>query len=290
MPFAPSNGIEICYDTFGDPADPALLLVMGFTAQMTVWDEAFCRQLADRGRFVIRFDNRDIGLSTKLDDRPVDIAALMGMAFGGPAIDVPYGLEAFADDAFGLLDHLGIERAHIAGASMGGMIVQVMALRRPERVLTLTSIMSCPGQPESKPETQAALLSPPPTNRDEAIQRGVEMGRIIGSPRYFDATKAAANAAANYDRSTYVGGVARQLAAIVTAPDRTEALRSLTVPTLVIHGRADTLIMPSGGEAVAAAVPGANLLLMNDMGHDIPEPLWPLIVDAIVSHTTHAIG
>lgn len=290
MPLAPSNGIELFYDTFGDPADPPLLLVMGFTAQMTVWDEGFCRMLADRGRYVIRFDNRDVGLSTKLDDQPLDITALMGMMLGGPKVDVPYGLEAFADDAFGLLDHLGIERAHIVGASMGGMIVQVMALGRPERVLTLTSIMSCPGQPESKPETQAALLAPPPTNRDEAIKRGVDMGRVISSPRYFDADKAAANAAANFDRSNYPAGVPRQLAAIATAPDRTEALRGLRVPTLVIHGRADTLILPSGGEAVAAAVPGANLLLMNDMAHDLPEPLWPLTVDAIISHTTHAIG
>ena len=205
---------------------------------------------------------------------------------------MPYGLEAFAEDAFGLLDHLGIERAHIVGASMGGMIVQVMALHRPERVLTMTSIMSCPGQPESKPETQAALLAPAgrPTRDEPPMKRGVEMGRIISSPRYFDADKAARNAGANYDRSNYPEGVARQLAAIVTAPDRTEALRSLAVPTLVIHGRADTLILPSGGEATAAAIPGANLLLMNDMAHDMPEPLWPLTIGAILTHTTHAIG
>jgi pimeloyl-ACP methyl ester carboxylesterase len=290
MPTAPSNGIELTYDTFGNPSDPPLLLVMGFTAQMTAWDEAFCLALAGRGRYVIRFDNRDVGLSTKLDGQLPDMLALMTLAPGATPPPVPYTLSAFADDAFGLLDHLGIERAHVLGASMGGMIVQVMALEHPERVLTMTSVMSCPGQPESTPEAIAALITPPPPDREGAIARGVEVGRIISSPRYFDAAKAERNAAASYDRSFYPEGAMRQMAAIRAAPDRTEALRSLNVPTLVIHGRADPLILPSGGEATAAAIPGANLLLLNDMGHDVPEPLWPVIVDAVISHTTHAIG
>jgi pimeloyl-ACP methyl ester carboxylesterase len=293
---APSNGIEIEYETFGDPADPALLLVMGFTAQLTSWDEAFCRMLADRGRFVIRFDNRDVGLSTKFDGVEVDMVGLLGALAARdyskvPA--VPYTLSAFSDDAFGLLDHLGIERAHIAGASMGGMIVQTMAIEHPERVLTMTSIMSTTGNPDvgqAKPEATAALLAPPPADRAAYVEAAATNWRVFASPRYFDAAKAKERAAASYDRSFYPAGGARQLAAILASGDRTERLQALAVPTLVIHGRADTLITLSGGEATAAAVPGANLLVCNDMGHDLPEPLWPAVVDAIVSHTTHAIG
>ena len=290
MPIAPSNGIQLCYETFGDPADPPLLLVMGFTAQMTVWDEGFCRLLAERGRYVIRFDNRDCGLSTHLDGQMVDIVALMTLQPGDPLPAVPYTLSTFSDDAWGLLDHLGIERAHILGASMGGMIVQTMALEHPERVLTLTSVMSTTGQPESAPEAQAALLAPPPPDRAGAIARSVEVGRVICSPRYFDAAKAERQAAAGYDRAFYPEGAMRQLAAIRVAPDRADALRELRVPTLVIHGRADPLILLSGGERTAASIPGANLLVLSDMGHDVPEPLWPLFVDAVVSHTAHAIG
>ena len=290
MPHAPSNGIQLCYDTFGDPADPPLLLVMGFTAQMIAWDDAFCALLAARGRYVIRFDNRDCGLSTHLDGQLVDVLALMTRRPGDALPAVPYTLSAFSDDAFGLLDHLGIDRAHILGASMGGMIVQTMALEHPERVLTLTSVMSTTGAPESTPEAQAALLAPPPPDRAGAIARGVEVARIISSPRHFDAAKAERHAIASYDRAFYPEGSMRQLAAISVAHDRADALRELRVPTLVIHGRADPLILPSGGERTAAAVPGANLLMLNDMAHDLPEPLWPLLVDAVISHTTHAIG
>ena len=293
MDYAPSNGIKLCYDTFGDPADPALLLVMGFTAQMTAWDERFCGLLAGRGRFVIRFDNRDCGLSTHLDGQMIDIMALMGALDGGPAPEVPYTLSAFSDDAFGLLDHLGIERAHIVGASMGGMIVQAMAIEHPERVLTMTSIMSTTGEQEygqSTPEARTALLTPPPADRDAIAERAVTFGKLISSPRYFDADKAIKRSLDAYDRAFYPEGAMRQMGAIVAGGDRVEGLRALAVPTLVIHGRADTLIEPSGGERTAELVPGANLLLLHDMGHDLPEPLWPLIVDAITSHTTHAIG
>jgi pimeloyl-ACP methyl ester carboxylesterase len=293
---ASSNGIEIEYETFGDPADPALLLVMGFTAQLISWDEAFCRMLADRGRYVIRFDNRDCGLSTHLDGVSVDVGAIMA-ALASRDYDavppVPYTLSTFADDAFGLLDHLGIERAHIAGASMGGMIVQTMAIEHPERVLTMTSIMSTTGDPavgQAKPEAMGALLAPPPADRAAYLEQSVTGWRVFSSPRYFDADKTRARAAAGYDRAFYPEGSTRQLAAILASGDRTEKLTAVTVPTLVIHGRADALISLSGGERTAEVIPGANLLVCNDMGHDLPEPLWPVIVDAIVSHTTHAIG
>jgi pimeloyl-ACP methyl ester carboxylesterase len=288
------TGIELEYETFGSPADPLLLLVMGFTAQLIAWDEAFCRMLADRGLRVVRFDNRDCGLSTKLDGVAVDLPALMAAVAGQGAMPrPPYRLSDFSDDAFGLLDHLGIGSAHIAGASMGGMIVQTMAIEHPERVLTMTSIMSTTGEPDvgqARPEAMGALLTPPPTQRQAYIDLAATAWRVFASPRYFDEAKARERAAASYDRSFYPEGAMRQLAAIVGSGPRADGLRALRVPTLVIHGRADTLIAPSGGDRTAALVPGANLLMLNDMGHDLPEPLWPIVVDAIVSHTTHRVG
>jgi pimeloyl-ACP methyl ester carboxylesterase len=291
-----SDTIQIEYDTFGNPSDPALLLVMGFTAQMTLWDENFCRLLADGGRFVIRFDNRDVGLSTKLDGQDVDMNAVLGALFGDGSTEmppVPYTLSDFSNDAFGVLDALGIQKAHIVGASMGGMIVQTMAIEHPERVLTMTSIMSTTGEREygqAAPEAMAALLTPPPTERAAYVENSASVAKVFSSPRYFDADKTKVRAAASYDRMFYPEGATRQMAAIAASGDRTDGLRALKVPTLVIHGAADTLITPSGGLRTAELIPGANLLLLDDMGHDLPEQLWPLIVDVIVSHTRHAIG
>jgi len=294
MPRSAANGIEIEYDTFGTPNDPALLLVMGFTAQMTAWDEGFCRMLADGGRYVIRFDNRDVGLSTKLDGVEVDIGgAITSWISDSPCPPVPYTLSDMSDDGLALLDALGIEHAHMVGASMGGMIVQMTGIEHPERVLTLTSIMSNTGEldyGQPTPEAMEALLTPPPTERAEYIERSVRVAKLVGSPRYHDEAKIRARAAAAYDRSFYPEGAGRQLAAAVTSRDRAAGLKQLQLPTLVIHGRADSLIQLSGGERTAELVPGANLLVCNDMGHDLPEPLWPLITDAILSHTTHAIG
>jgi pimeloyl-ACP methyl ester carboxylesterase len=292
MPITPANGIDICYDTFGDPADPPLLLVMGFTAQMTAWHPGFCQRLADGGRYVIRFDNRDVGLSTHFDGVAVDIAAVLGAVAGhGPMPEVPYTLTDMGADAFGLLSALGIERAHIAGASMGGMIVQQMAIDHPERVLSMTSIMSTTGEPEffqAKPEATAALMGVPPTDREAFIPFAVERARIIQSPVHFDAERAAQLAGESFDRAFYPDGSARQLAAIRASADRSAGLRALRVPTLVIHGRADPLVLPIGGERTAELIAGANLLMLHDMAHDLPEPLWPVICDAILSHTAHA--
>jgi pimeloyl-ACP methyl ester carboxylesterase len=285
--------VDIEYETIGSADDPALLLVMGFTAQLTAWDDGFCQQLADAGRYVIRFDNRDCGLSTHLDGQRVDPQAVMKARLDGGAVPpTPYDLSDMANDAVGLLDALGIERAHVVGASMGGMLVQTIAIEHPERCLSMTSIMSSPGDPRAgKPtkEALAFLMAPPPAERDAFIANA-ENAAITASKRYFDPAKARARAAVSYDRAFYPEGAPRQLAAIYASGDRTAALRELTVPSLVLHGRDDTLITPSGGALTAEAIPGASYLLLADMGHDLPEPLWPVIVPAIVNFQDLAVG
>jgi pimeloyl-ACP methyl ester carboxylesterase len=287
------NGIELEYDSFGSPDDPALLLIMGFTAQMTSWPVAFCEELAAGGRFVIRFDNRDCGLSTKLDGVHVDLGAVMAAAFSDQVVaGVPYTLSDMAADSVGLLTHLGIDRAHIMGASMGGMIAQTVAIEHPHRCLSLVSVMSQPGDPDvgqPTPEAATALMSPPPTDRAAYIAAAPQW-MTWHSKRYRDEARTKQQAAADFDRSFYPHGGPRQLAAIYASGRRSAQLAVLDLPTLVIHGRDDTLITPSGGIRTAELIAGANLLLMADMGHDIPEPLWPIIVDAVLSHTTHAIS
>jgi pimeloyl-ACP methyl ester carboxylesterase len=278
--------IEIEYETFGSAEDPALLLVMGFTAQLIAWDPAFCEQLAGHGRHVIRYDNRDCGLSTHLDGLKTDPQAVMRAQLAGTEKPpTPYSLSDMASDAVGLLDAIGIDKAHIVGASMGGMIVQTIAIEHPERCLSMTSIMSSPGDPRAGKPTKEALeflMTPPPTERDAYIANA-ENGRITGSRKYFDAAKARERAAAAFDRAFYPEGAPRQLAAIYASGDRTEALHDVTVPSLVLHGRDDTLITPSGGQLTAEAIPGASYVLLADMGHDTPEPLWPIIIPTITS-------
>ena len=282
------TGMELEYDTFGSPDDPALLLIMGFTAQMTAWEPGFCQILADAGRYVIRFDNRDCGLSTKLDGVLPDVAGAMTAAFtDSPAPPQPYLLSDMADDAIGLLDALGINRAHILGASMGGMIAQTIAINYPERVLTLTSVMSTPGEIEvGRPSEEAmiAIMTPPPETREEYISTSPRY-MVWQSKKYRNEARTKEQAAASYDRSSYPEGAARQMAAMYASGRRTEALQALDVPTLVIHGRDDQLITPSAGFRTAELIPGAHLLFVADMGHDMPEPLWPLLTSAIISHT-----
>lgn len=283
--------MELEYETFGSPDDPALLLIMGFTAQLTDWDERLCRLLAEGGRFVIRFDNRDCGLSTKLDGQEVDVPSVMAAAFANeepPA--VPYTLGDMAADAVGLLDHLDIERAHVMGASMGGMIAQTVAINHPGRVRSLISVMSQPGEPDVGQPTEAAavaIFAPPPTSREEYIDSSPRW-MVWQSQKYRDEARVRDNAARSYDRSFYPEGGPRQMAAMFGSGRRTEALSKLDVPTLVIHGRDDQLITPSGGFRTAELIPGAHLLFVADMGHDMPEPLWPLFVDAVLSHTSRA--
>ena len=273
--------IEIAYETFGSPGDPALLLIMGLGMLMLAWRDDLCWLLADQGFCVIRFDNRDVGLSTHLDDTPEpDLPELMA----GDHSSAPYEIDDMAEDALGLLNGLGIERAHVVGASMGGYIAQALAIRRADRVLSLTSIMSSPsvGVGRATREAQAVLLTPPTTSRHAAARRAVEVMRVIGSPDYpFDEQEVAELARRAYDRHADSRGVLRQLAAIVVSNDRTEALRGLRVPALVIHGEADQLVQLDGGKATAAAIPGARLLTFPGMGHDLPKALWPPIVAAI---------
>jgi pimeloyl-ACP methyl ester carboxylesterase len=288
-----SNGLSFEYDTFGDRGARPLLLVMGLGAQMILWEEDFCRALADRGHFVVRFDNRDVGLSSKLTAAGVpNVFELMQKVTSGARPDVPYTLDDMADDTAGVLDALGLASAHVVGASMGGMIAQTVAVLHPQRVRSLTSIMSSTGDPSlppAKPEAMAVLLSPPPSARDAAIEQGVRTWRTIGSPGFpFDEANVRKRAALAYDRCFHPEGTARQLAAILAHGSRRARLAHLKVPTLVIHGAADPLVPIEGGRDTAAAIPDAELLVIEGMGHDLPQGAWPQIVGAIARHTERA--
>ncbi|MCK7624419.1 alpha/beta fold hydrolase [Streptomyces sp. RS10V-4] len=292
MPLARvSPDVSLAYETFGDPADPPVLLVMGCGAQLLAWDEDFCRALADRGRYVIRYDNRDCGLSTTFDAHPVDMGRFIAAVSAGDLASaqamVPYTLADMAADGLGLLTALGIERAHVVGSSMGGMIAQRMAIAQPARVLTLTSMMSSTGEPaygRPTPEAEAVLLAPKPADRAGYLA-AAERELVWASRRYGDPAALRELAAAGYDRAYYPAGIARQLGAMLLDGSRAQALRTLRVPTLVIHGSDDALITPSGGERTAALVPGAQLMLIPDMGHDRPRALWPRLLDALQAHT-----
>ena len=280
--------IELEYDHFGNPTDPALLLIMGFTAQMVAWDEEFCKQLADRGHFVIRFDNRDCGLSTKLHGVPSNSdAVIMAAMMETEMPPVPYTLSDMAADAMQVLDHLNIERAHIMGASMGGMIAQTVAIEHPHRVKTLISVMSQPGELTVGQPTQEAMeliVTPAPSDRDEYIAFAPKW-QLWQSKKYRSDELSIKAAIRDFDRSNYPEGGPRQMAAIYASGSRAEGLQKLQVPTLVIHGTEDQLITPSGGERTAELIPNSTLLMVEDMGHDLPQPLWPLYLDAISKHT-----
>jgi pimeloyl-ACP methyl ester carboxylesterase len=262
---------------------------MGLGAQLIHWPEEFCDLLAARGFHVVRFDNRDIGHSTKVEDAPVP--DLMAMA-GGDVSAASYTLDNMADDAVGLLDHLEVDAAHVAGASMGGMIAQTMAVRHPKRVLSICSIMSTTGNPDvgqARPEAISVLLAPVPTDRDGYIEFHINAFKTIGSPGFpLDEEFLRWRAGATYERSMYPDGFKRQLAAVIASGDRTEALSRVAVPALVIHGSDDPLITVSGGEATARAIPGANLKVIPGMGHDLPRGAWPEIIDAITANAARA--
>jgi pimeloyl-ACP methyl ester carboxylesterase len=285
---APSNGIEIVYETIGDPSDPPLLLVMGLGMQLIHWDRDLCELLAGRGFRVIRFDNRDAGRSTQIDAPVPNVMRAMA----GLKIDAPYLLDDMADDAFGLLDHLGIEAAHVVGASMGGMIAQSMALRRPERVLSLTSIMSTTGERRAgrpKLRVWGALVRRAPSDKEAYVEYFMRLFRLIGSKGFpSDEERMREVAAATYERGDRPAGTARQLAAIMASGDRTERLRGLRMPVTVFHGRKDPLVPFRGGRATADAIPGARLIAIPGMGHDLPREVWPRLVDAIAETAARA--
>jgi pimeloyl-ACP methyl ester carboxylesterase len=285
---ATANGIEIAYETIGDPSNPPLLLVMGLGTQLIHWDIELCERFAERGFHVIRFDNRDAGRSTYIDAPVPNIRRAMA----GLRIDAPYLLGDMADDAFGLLDHLGTEAAHVVGASMGGMIAQTMAIRSPERVLSLTSIMSTTGERRAgrpKLRVWGVLLRRAPRDKDAAVEYFVKVFRLIGSKGFpADEDRIRAHAAEAYDRGHSPAGTGRQLAAIMASGDRTERLRGLQVPTLVFHGRDDPLVPFRGGRATAEAIPGARLIGIPGMGHDLPRQVWPQLVDAVAETAARA--
>jgi pimeloyl-ACP methyl ester carboxylesterase len=281
--------LDICYETFGRPDDPAFLLVMGLGTQMIGWHEQFCEQLADRGFFVIRYDNRDIGRSTHLTGtRPPTIKQLLLRDKAA----AHYTLADMADDGVGLLDALGIERAHVAGASMGGMIAQLIAANHPDRVLSLASIMSNTGHRwKGMPGLRIypMFIRRPPSDREGAIEETVSTFRAIGSPAYpFDEDELRKTAQLGYDRGYNPAGTARQLAAIVTSGDRVEDLRRISAPTVVIHGTRDMMVRPSGGRETARAIPGARLVEIDGMGHDLPRVLWDRILNAMVANAERA--
>lgn len=289
MPRLRSNGLELEYDTFGAPTDPAMVLIMGHGAQLIDWHVEFCERLAGHGFHVVRFDNRDAGLSTSMDHEGAPDLALL---LTGDARTAPYVLADMAEDTVGLMDGLGLDRAHLVGASMGGMIAQQTAIDHPERLYSLCSIMSTTGDPavgHATPEAMAALTRPPASTRDEAIRNGIESSKAIGSPAFpIPDEELTQRVAAKYDRSLRPTGQLRQFAAILASPNRTTALAAVTVPTVVIHGAEDPLIDVSGGRATAAAVPGAELVVVPGLGHNLPREVWPTITDAIVRNATRA--
>ena len=282
---ASCGDVELAYETFGEAGDPPLVLVMGLATQMLGWPDEFCQALADVGFHVVRFDNRDIGLSTHLDE--AGMPDLSPLFVGQPITSAPYVLADMADDTVRLVDALGLGRVHLVGASMGGMIAQEVALRHPECLLSLTSIMSTPA-PNVGPPTPAAsavLFSPPATNESEAAERAIAVYRVIGSPGHsLDEAALSSRAQESFRRANDPAGVARQLAAIHASGDRTERLHELRVPTLVLHGEDDPLVQVDGGRATAAAVPGARLVTWPGMGHDLPRGMWPTIVGEIAAH------
>jgi pimeloyl-ACP methyl ester carboxylesterase len=280
--------VELCYETLGDPAGRPLLLIMGLGGPMIWWDDQFCRLLVDRGFHVIRYDNRDCGRSQRMSGR-----ARVVRAYLRAGARAPYSLDDMADDAAGLLDHLGIAAAHVTGVSMGGMIAQTLAIRHPDRVASLVSISSTTGGRRvgwTDPRLLGLLFGQRVASREEYIALAGRTFSRIGSPAYpFSEERLRTRAVDTFDRGLNRAGTLRQMVALLSARDRTPALRRLRIPALVIHGTADPLVHVSGGRATARAIPGAELVLIPGMGHDLPPELWPLFVDGI-ERTAAAAG
>ena len=282
--------VTLCYEAFGDPDDTPLLLIMGLATQMIAWHEDFCEALAERGFYVVRFDNRDIGRSTHFDFQPPSIKQMLMRRLNPEQ----YSLSDMAEDSAGLLRKLEIAPAHVVGASMGGMIGQMLAAEHPEVVRSLTSIMSTTG---SRWHGQPALavyrylLKPPPRDRDGYIERSAAVFGLVGSTGFDrDEQYVRERAARSFDRGFDVRAGGRQLGAVIASGDRTNTLKSIKTPTLVIHGTVDKMVRPSGGRATAKAIPGARLLMIEGMGHDLPRGAWPQIIDAVAEHARAADG
>jgi pimeloyl-ACP methyl ester carboxylesterase len=286
---APANGIELSYQTMGDPDGEPLLLIMGLATQMIAWPEELCGMLVERGFHVVRFDNRDIGRSTKIEAG--GIPSRIDMMTGRRA-SAPYLLRDMARDTVGLMDHLGFDSAHLVGASMGGMIAQTTAIEHPERVRSMVSMMSTTGNRRTGLPSMKAfgvLLGAPPGGREAAIERALKTFKVIGSPGFpFEEDRIREISGRSYDRGHSIAGVFRQLHAITASGDRTAALARVKAPTTVIHGNRDSLIRPAGGRATAAAIPGARLRMIDGMGHDLPRALWPTFAEEIASNAERA--
>lgn len=290
MPQISANGINLEYDTFGEESNRPLLLVMGLGAQMIHWDADFCDMLAEAGHFVIRYDNRDIGLSEKMGQFSIpDMAQMMADFLEGKTPEVPYTLDDMAADGMGLLDALDIDQAHICGASMGGMIVQAMAINHGDRIRSMTSIMASTGNPDlppASPEAQAALTTTAEENEAAVVQRAIEMNAVVGSPGFeFDIERATSKAIAAFNRSFYPAGIARQMAAVAAHGDRRERLNQISVATLVIHGTDDCLVPVEGGIDTHENIKNSTLMLIEGMGHDLPVGAWKRIVDGVSNLT-----
>jgi pimeloyl-ACP methyl ester carboxylesterase len=286
--FCDAGDIRLCYETFGDPADPTILLVMGLATQMIAWPDEFCSDLAGRGFQVVRFDNRDVGRSSRVRARPPTMWQLVRRDKSAAA----YTLDDMAGDAVGLLDCLGVERAHVVGASMGGMIAQILATRYPDRVLSLVSIMSNTGHRwtgQPAPAITKLLLQRAPAEREAFIDHMLKTWTIIGSPGFpRDEAEQRAQLERAYERGHDAAGAGRQLAAVIASGDRTDSLRAIGVPTLVVHGEADKLVRISGGRRTAKSIPGARLQTIPGMGHDLPRGVWSRLVDGIVDTARRA--
>ena len=279
--------VTLCYEGFGDPAEPPVLLVMGLATQMIAWHEDLCRQLADRGFYVVRFDNRDVGRSTHMDFPPPTTGQLLRRRVRPEQ----YSLSDLAADAVALMERLELAPAHLVGASMGGMIAQTIAAEHPQAVRSLVSIMSNTGNRwtgQPAPSIYKYLLRRPPRNREAYADRAAEIFGVIGSKELHDAEHIRELAANSFDRGYSAAGGGRQLGAIVATGDRTRQLREIEAPTLVIHGSKDRMVRPSGGRATAKAIPGAKLVIIDRMGHDLPRPLWPCLIELIADHAREA--